>query len=247
MYDLSGIVAPLDSDDNLVSMGICANNADTGNGDDPCEPALINQFYSTLHAGCNAYLAKWDRSAVKVGPVDAGYTGLSDGIKLSLKNGQECPGAGPREVHINFLCSTGDASSFTVREDSTCVYDIEYKTTHACGKQPVPPEVWGINGTFAGTFTTLSDNSTKQIQIQGDCKHMAAVTSGNGGTEIWQLMTAECSGKYGSGTMKSVKSGKTYNYNAFLLTNSSPYQLKLVIMDSDFPFEVLFMVEALRG
>ena len=61
------------------------------------------------------------------------------------------------------VVETFDASSFVIRENSVCVYDIQYETTYACGKQP---GVWGINGTFAGTITTLSDKSTKQIQIQ---------------------------------------------------------------------------------
>jgi len=148
-YDFSTLNIPISDDQGIVSMGLCGDNADTGSGAQACETSMINQFYSTLHSGCNAYLAKWDGGAYTAGPVDAGTTGETDGIKLSFKNGQDCPGAGPREVSINFLCAQNDATSFTIKEDATCVYDIEFKTTHGCSSGPSPKgskESGGLSG-----------------------------------------------------------------------------------------------------
>jgi len=145
-YDFSTLNLPIASSDNQMSMGLCADNADTGNG--ACDPAMINQFYSTYHTGCNAYLAKWDNGAYTVGAVDA--MGATDGIKLSFKNGQDCPGKGPRKTNINFLCSQQDASSFTWSEDTQCEYDITFQTTHACSSGPSPKNSSASGGLSGG-------------------------------------------------------------------------------------------------
>jgi len=214
---------------------------------------------------CWDMLAKWDDYLV--GPLDKSSGVDKDGFTLSFSNGDPCRGS-PRKTKMNMICDTekiGKISGFQDDSDS-CLFIINFPTSHACSGEPTPkttapakstpkpttiPGAWGINGTFTGNMTGMSDASNPDedltITIEGNCQNMGAVTEGSDGIEIWQISTTVCSGSFSSGTMKSEKTGKTYNFNAYLLIDSVPHQLELVIMNHKFPFQVVSKAKATEG
>jgi len=216
-------------------------------------------------AVCWDMLAKW--GDYHVGPLDKSSGVDKDGFTLSFQNGDPCRGQ-PRKTKMNMICDSekiGKVSGFQDDSDS-CLFIINYPTSYACSGGPAPkttapakstpkpttiPGAWGINGTFTGNMTGMSDTSNPDedltITIEGNCQNMGAVTEGSDGIEIWQISTTVCSGSFSSGTMKSEKTGKTYNFNAYLLIDSSPHQLELVIMNSKFPFQVVSKAKATEG
>jgi len=158
-YDFSQLSIPIPSSDGVVSMGLCANNADRGmmiGGGPACEEAMINQFFSTNHAGCNSYLAKWDGSHV-VGAL-SDTTGQQDGVSLTFNNGQDfgCPDSSPRKVTIDFVCSTtGDEQNFKMTEEATCVYEILYKTKSGCNVGPADSKPNNESSSLSGGWVFI--------------------------------------------------------------------------------------------
>merc|ERR550534_2446564 len=135
-YDLSQLKIPIETTDGKVSMAICGDWADRGTGI-MCDPAMINQFLAaTKDTGCNSYLAKWDPS-VTAAALSTG--GSDDGFSLKFDNGAYCDIVQKnREVTIDFACADTDEANMKLSEPTTCVYEILYKTTHACATTPRP-------------------------------------------------------------------------------------------------------------
>lgn len=275
-YDLSPLKGKTaEGDDAKIStyhykVAVCSDMADQ------CEDIMTGQRLNGCvyqmggepgqQAVCWDMLAKWDD--FHVGPLDASAGADKDGFTLSFQNGDPCRGSA-RKLKMNMICDDkneiGTISGYQDDTDS-CLFIIDFPTRYACSVGPAPettapikstpipttiPGAWGINGTFVGNMTGMSDTANPDedltITIEGNCKQMAAATEGSDGVEIWQISTTVCSGNYASGTLKSEKTGKIYSFNAYLLTDTSPYQLEMVIMNDEFPFQVMSKVLAPEG
>jgi len=140
------------SKDGTVSMGMCGQQAK------PClnkfaTQSFMSQFATSALATCTSEAAFWPQALTfKEGDSLKKYvdpdTKKSKGFTLKFNNGDYCYDiTREREVTINFICDEQEypKDGFTFTETSTCIYQVDFPTKHAC-EDPGNPMSGGLSG-----------------------------------------------------------------------------------------------------
>jgi len=221
----------------------------------PCEDIMTGQkIYGNVYQFggepgqqqvCWDMLAQYsDFEATKL---DSSAPNGATGFSLNFANGDPCRG-NARKTVMNMICDPAEIGKLSGSQDDydSCQFNINYPTKYACGD--LPPQKWGINGTFSGNMTCISPDckmTPDSITVKGTCQNMMAVVREGNDMSIWEFKFDTCGGYMARGTVSLKTSGIKDDDESFLFDMNMHHDgtVWILVNMPTFPYDLMAWVE----